>query len=82
MSLSVTLGVATYERDTYLHEAIASCLRQTYDDLEVLVVLDGGSNPRVEEVLGGFDDPRLRTVRHEDNRDVPSEPLIAFRRHG
>jgi glycosyltransferase involved in cell wall biosynthesis len=70
MSPRVTLGVATYERDTYLHEAVASCLHQTYDDFEVLVVLDGGSNPHVEEVLGSFDDPRLRTVRHEANRGI------------
>ena len=50
----VTLGVATYERDTYLAEAVASCLRQTYDDLEVLVVLDGGSNPNIERVLAAL----------------------------
>jgi glycosyltransferase involved in cell wall biosynthesis len=66
----VTLGVATYERDTYLAEAVASCLRQTYDDLEVLVVLDGGSNPNVERVLAGFDDRRLRIVRHDHNRGI------------
>jgi hypothetical protein len=65
MSPRVTLGVATYERDTYLHDAVASCLRQTYGDLEVLVVLDGATNPRVEEVLAGFDDLRLRVVRHD-----------------
>ena len=66
----VTLGVATYERDTYLAEAVASCLRQTYDDLEVLVVFDGGRNPNIEQVLAGFDDPRLRIVRHEHNRGI------------
>jgi glycosyltransferase involved in cell wall biosynthesis len=70
MSPRVTLGVATYERDTYLAAAVASCLRQTYDDLEVLVVLDGGSNPNVEQVLAGFEDPRLRIVRHERNRGI------------
>jgi glycosyltransferase involved in cell wall biosynthesis len=70
MSPRVTFGVATYERDTYLHEAVASCLAQTYEDLEVLVVLDGGGNPRVDEVLSAFDDPRLRLVRHEANRGI------------
>src|SRR6266540_6510034 len=70
MTPRVTLGVATYERDAYLAEAVASCLRQTFDDLEVLVVLDGGGNLNVEEVLAGFDDPRLRTVRHEANRGI------------
>src|SRR4029450_2521202 len=70
MTPRVTLGVATYERDTYLEEAVASCLHQTYADLEVLVVLDGGSNPNVERVLAGFDDARLRIVRHETNRGI------------
>jgi glycosyltransferase involved in cell wall biosynthesis/GT2 family glycosyltransferase len=70
MSPRVTLGVATYERDTYLEEAVTSCLQQTYDDLEVLVVLDGGRNPKVDEVLAGIDDPRLRIVRHESNRGI------------
>jgi glycosyltransferase involved in cell wall biosynthesis len=70
MSPRVTLGVATYERDTYLHEAVASCLAQTFEDIEVLVVLDGGGNPRVDEVLSTFDDPRLRLVGHERNRGI------------
>src|SRR4051812_41175559 len=66
----VTLGIATYERDTYLAEAIASCLNQDFDDFEVLVVLDGGRNPRIEEVVAGFDDPRLRVVRHDVNKGI------------
>ncbi|HLI60162.1 MAG TPA: glycosyltransferase [Solirubrobacteraceae bacterium] len=64
----VTLGIATYNRDTYLGEAVASCLAQDYDALEVLVVMDGTTNPAVEEVLARFaDDPRLRVVRHDTN---------------
>lgn len=66
----VTLGIATYNRDTYLAEAVASCLAQDYDSLEVLVVLDGTTNPAVEEVLARFDDPRLRVVRHAENRGI------------
>src|SRR3954465_13855930 len=66
----VTLGVATYSRDTYLAEAVASCLAQDYADLEVLVVVDGSVNPRIDENLAGFDDPRLRVVRHEVNRGI------------
>jgi glycosyltransferase involved in cell wall biosynthesis len=66
----VTLGVATYSRDTYLAEAVASCLAQDYEDLEVLVVVDGSKNPKIDEVLASFDDPRLRIVRHEGNRGI------------
>src|SRR5438477_152394 len=79
MSPRVTLGVTTYERDTYLAEAVASCLRQTYDDLEVLVVLDGDTNPNIERVLASFDDPRLRLVRHERNRGIAEAYSSDFR---
>src|SRR5437588_517391 len=43
----VTLGIATYNRDTYLREAVQSCLEQDFTDLEVLVVVDGSTNPGV-----------------------------------
>ncbi len=67
----VTLGIATYDRDTYLAEAIASGLAQTYDDFELLVVCDGSANPAIDAVLDGFaDDPRLRVVRHTENRGI------------
>jgi glycosyltransferase involved in cell wall biosynthesis len=77
----VTLGVATYSRDTYLAEAVASCLAQDYQDLEVLVVVDGSVNPRIDEVLASFDDPRLRVVRHEVNRGI-SEAYNTIIREG
>jgi glycosyltransferase involved in cell wall biosynthesis len=77
----VTLGVATYSRDTYLAEAVASCLAQDYDDLEVLVVVDGSVNPRIDEVLATFDDPRLRIVRHKVNRGI-SEAYNTIIREG
>ena len=67
----VTLGIATHNRHTYLTEAIRSCLDQDFADLEVLVVLDGTTNPRTDDVLASFgDEPRLRVVRHERNRGI------------
>ena len=67
----VTLGIATYNRHDYLAEAIRSALDQDFSDLEVLVVLDGTTNPQTDEVLGSFaHEPRLRVVRHETNRGI------------
>ncbi len=67
----VTLGIATYNRDAYLRTAIESCLRQDFADLEVLVVLDGSTNPAVDGVLTILQgDPRLRVVRHEGNQGI------------
>jgi hypothetical protein len=67
----VTIGIATYNRDTYLAEAIDSCLSQDYDPIEVLVVLDGTTNPRIDAVLSRYEgEPRLRVIRHEQNRGI------------
>ena len=67
----VTLGIATYNRDTYLAAAIDSCLNQDYESLEVLVVVDGSTNPGIDEVLSRYaSQPRLRVVRHETNRGI------------
>ena len=70
MTPRVTLGVATYERDTYLEEAVASCLQQTYRDLEVLVVLDGGRNPAVARGARALRRPAPAVVRHDANRGI------------
>ena len=69
-AVRVTLGIATYNRDRYLGAAINSALAQDYEDFEVLVVCDGTTNPAIDAVLAGFDDPRLRVVRHERNLGI------------
>jgi len=67
----VTLGIATYRRHDYLAEAIDSCLKQTYDDLEVLVVVDGPGTPEIDAILDArADNPQLRVVRHPENRGI------------
>jgi glycosyltransferase involved in cell wall biosynthesis len=67
----VTLGIATYNRDTYLAEAIDSCLSQDYESLEVLVVVDGSTNPGIDAVLARYaSEQRLRVVRHETNQGI------------
>ena len=67
----VTLGIATYNRDTYLAEAIRSGLDQDIDSFEVLVVVDGSSNPAIDAVLQTFaGEERLRVVRHEQNLGI------------
>ncbi|HET9073204.1 MAG TPA: glycosyltransferase [Solirubrobacteraceae bacterium] len=77
----MTLGIATYNRDTYLRAAVASALAQDYPSMEVLVVVDGATNPRIDEVLATFDDPRLRIVRHPENRGIAAA-YNSFVEHG
>ena len=56
-----TIVIPTHDRPQLAQRAIASALRQTLADLEVVVVDDGSSPPFVPAST----DPRVRLVRHE-----------------
>jgi glycosyltransferase involved in cell wall biosynthesis len=63
----VTIGISTYNRaGSYLPQALASALEQTYPNLEV-VVSDNCSTDETAEVLGNLSDARLRCFRQERN---------------
>jgi glycosyltransferase involved in cell wall biosynthesis len=67
----VTLGIATHNRDTYLGAAIDSCLAQEGVEFEVLLVLDGTTNPATDQLLSRYGaDSRLRVVRHPANLGI------------
>lgn len=63
----VTIGIPTYNRaNTYLPGALESARNQTYPNLEI-VVCDNGSTDKTEEIVEGFDDSRIRYIRHTTN---------------
>lgn len=66
MSPLVTVILPTYERATYLREAIDSALAQTYGDF-VLSIGDNSRNDATEQVVRSYDDPRIRYRRHPEN---------------
>lgn len=65
----VSVVVPTYNGAEFLGEAIQSVLQQTYQDFEIIVVNDA-SPDATDEVIRQFDDPRLRYIKHEQNRGV------------
>ncbi len=62
----VTIIVTTLNSEKLLSRSLDSCLGQTHDLLEVIVV-DGGSTDRTLEIVASYDDPRLRLVHQLDN---------------
>lgn len=66
MSL-VSIITTTLNSEKFLSRSIESCLNQTHQDLE-LIIVDGGSNDRTFEIIRSFDDPRIRLIHQVDNR--------------
>ncbi|UOO94991.1 glycosyltransferase [Halococcus dombrowskii] len=64
---TVSVVVPTHERTSVLQRAIDSVLNQTFTDIEAIVV-DDASADCTEEVVNQYDDPRVKYIRHEENR--------------
>ena len=82
----VSVIIPTYNRAATLARAMESALRQSYDDLE-LIVVDDGSTDGTKELVSSFSDARVRYVYQENagacrarNRGVEEArgELIAF----
>lgn len=65
--LSFSVLITTYNRAELVQRCLASCLGQEFDDFEVVLV-DDGSTDATAQVVEAIDDPRLRVVRHAQNR--------------
>lgn len=59
-SPKVTLGITTHERPDKLFDAVESALRQTYQNIEVVVVDDGSTSPKTIAALSEIEN-RLKS---------------------
>lgn len=64
---AVSVVIPTYNRLKSLPRALESVLRQTFQDIEVIVV-DDCSTDATWDYLQSVKDPRLKIIRHETNR--------------
>lgn len=64
---AVSVVIPTYNRLASLPRALESVLRQTFDDIEVIVV-DDCSTDETWAYLQTISDPRLHIIRHETNK--------------
>jgi glycosyltransferase involved in cell wall biosynthesis len=64
----VSVLIPTFNRPRYLSEALASALRQTYTNLEIFVIRDGGE--QVSDIVSSFNDPRIVFIDRAENRGL------------
>ena len=67
----VSVIVPTYNRADFLVVAIKSILRQTYSNLELIIISDA-SPDNTTEVVNSFEDERIRYFELEKNLKLPS----------
>jgi glycosyltransferase involved in cell wall biosynthesis len=65
----VSILMSTFNRPQYVSEAIESVLRQTYSNIELILVRDGGSS--IQNIVNEYDDSRLVFIDREKNRGLP-----------
>jgi glycosyltransferase involved in cell wall biosynthesis len=75
----VSVVITTFNRSALVGRAIESVLRQTLDDLE-LIVVDDCSTDDTMDVVSRIDDPRLSLVRHEVNLGLAEARNSGIRR--
>lgn len=61
----VSVIIPTFNRSSYLRQAIASVLAQTWSDFEIVVV-DDGSTDDTAAAVAAFDDVRIVTLRQDN----------------
>jgi len=68
---AVTVVVPCYNQGVYLAESIGSVLAQTIEDVEILIVNDGSTDPETIDILNTCDYPRTRVI-HTTNQGLPA----------
>ena len=75
---TVSIVISVFRRNRFLAGAVRSALSQSFEDIEVIVAEDGGSDCAAE-ILAGFSDPRLRLCRCERNLGESGNRVHAYR---
>jgi glycosyltransferase involved in cell wall biosynthesis len=65
-----SIVITTYNRARIVRRCIDSCLTQSFEDFEIVVVDDGSSDDTAAILAESYGDPRLRVVAHEANRGI------------
>ena len=63
----VSILMTVFNGERFLSEAIESCLLQTHNNLE-LIIIDDGSTDRSLEIINSFEDDRIKLFINESNR--------------
>jgi len=65
----VSVVMAAYNEERYIHEAIESVLKQTYLNFEFIIINDG-STDKTEDIILSYQDNRIKYIKNEQNIEL------------
>jgi glycosyltransferase involved in cell wall biosynthesis len=74
----ISVIIPTYNRLSYLKEAIASVVQQTYSNIEI-IVSDDCSPENPQSLIDSFQDPRIRLRRNSTNLGIGQNATHALK---
>lgn len=69
-SKMISVVLPTHNGARFLRQSLASCLQQTYSNIELVVVVDGSTDETMP-ILDQISDPRLTIIVNETNLGLP-----------
>src|SRR6478609_1406052 len=75
----VTVIMPAYNVEKFIGEAIESILNQTHTNFELLISDDGSSDDTLQ-VIGNFNDPRIKLYTQENNLGYSGNMNFLFQR--
>lgn len=66
----VSIIIPCFNHGKFLDEAISSCLKQTYENIEIIIVNDCSTDPFTIELLRNLSYSKTKLINHERNKGV------------
>lgn len=61
--------IPMYNRERFIERTINSCLKQNFENFEIIVIDDGSTDNSIE-VVNGINDAKIKLICHKTNRGV------------
>ncbi|MBE8967021.1 glycosyltransferase family 2 protein [Nostocales cyanobacterium LEGE 12452] len=74
----VSVVIPTYNRPDYLKQAIASAIKQTYQNIEI-IISDNCSSENPQAIVASFGDPRIKFWQHPQNVGMLANQQYGFK---
>lgn len=70
--MTVSVIIPNFNQGQYLNDAVQSCLDQSYEVLEIIVVDDGSTQPQEDYYKPYLKHPKVKLIKNEVNIGLPA----------